>query len=41
MPKPQSIQQWEAGKQVIPGNYIATINKALELILDNLSRSKL
>ena len=34
--KPQVIQQWEAGKVPIPGNYIAMINKALAINLRQL-----
>tara|TARA_B100000242_G_C43052134_1_gene491673 strand:- start:1865 stop:2215 length:351 start_codon:yes stop_codon:yes gene_type:complete len=34
--KPQSVQQWEAGKQVIPGQYINTINRALGINLKQL-----
>jgi ribosome-binding protein aMBF1 (putative translation factor) len=34
--KPQVIQQWEAGKVPIPGNYIAMINKTLGINLRQL-----
>ena len=34
--KPQSVQQWEAGKQVIPGQYINTINRFLGINLKQL-----
>lgn len=34
--KPQSVQQWEAGKLVIPGQYINTINRTLGINLKQL-----
>ena len=38
--KPQVVQQWEAGKQNIPGNYISAINKILGINLRQLSKKK-
>jgi len=38
--KPQVIQQWEAGKQNIPGNYISNINRALGINLRQLTKKK-
>lgn len=35
--KPQTVQQWEAGKQNIPGEYVNTINRVLNI---NLKHSK-
>ena len=34
--KPQLVQQWEAGKTPIPGNYIALINRNLGINLRQL-----
>ena len=38
--KAQVVQQWEAGKQNIPGNYISVINKILGINLRQLSKKK-
>ena len=31
--QPNIIQQWESGKQVIPGNYITILNRVLKVNL--------
>ncbi len=36
--KPQVVQQWEAGKQNIPGNYISLINRHLSINLRQLGK---
>ena len=38
--KPQTVQQWEAGKQVIPGQYINNINRVLGINLKQNIKKK-